>query len=102
MHKNKSLTVVSLYDTERKHSKSEKVRILKADRSILQRLISAYEDGRIVNLDGIICNELLSIPIALTEINGDLRIGSNSLRSANSRIILPSNTQLNSVTMQTS
>jgi hypothetical protein len=52
---------------------------LKADRSILQRLITAYEAGRHVNLSEILCHELLPVPISLAETNGSLRTRDKSI-----------------------
>ena len=72
--KNKPLTFASLYQMKQK-SKSGNERVLKADRSVLQKLIIAYQSGRHVNLDKILCHELMSVPIALAEINGTLRTG---------------------------
>ena len=79
MHKNKILTFASLYDAERTASSSSKVKTIKADRCVLQRLIIAYESGRSVNIDKILCHELLPVPLALTQMNGDLRTGTKSI-----------------------
>ena len=58
LHQNKILTFASLYDSERTASSSSKVKTLKADRCVLQRFIIAYERGRSVNIDIILCHEL--------------------------------------------
>ena len=69
--KSKALTFSSLYDVpNRPHLGKEQV--LKADRSILHRLIIAYEARRNVDLDQILCHELLPVPISLAEFNGNL------------------------------
>ena len=63
LHKNKALTFASLYEViSSAHSRNEKKKILKADRSILQRLIMAYE-ARTVNLHNILKRELLPVPL---------------------------------------
>ncbi|KAK5642681.1 hypothetical protein RI129_008848 [Pyrocoelia pectoralis] len=54
-------------------------KILKADRSILQRLLAATSAGRTVDLDAILQHELLPVPIALAEMNGCLRTGNKAL-----------------------
>ena len=55
--KNKILTFASLYDAEQ----------------------TAYESGRSVTIDKILCHELLPIPLALAQMNGDLRTGTKSI-----------------------
>jgi hypothetical protein len=49
--------------------KSGKGKVLKADQSVLQWLIIAYEAGQRVDLNQILCHELLPVPIALSEMN---------------------------------
>jgi len=49
--------------------------MFKADRSVLQRLITSYEAGRHVDLGKVMCHELLPVPIAIAEMNGELRSG---------------------------
>ena len=73
LRKNKVLTMASLYDVVSK-SANDKEKSLKADRSILQRLIIAQQAGRPVNL----CHELLPVPISLALMNGQLRSGSKA------------------------
>ena len=57
MHKNKILTFASLYDAEQ----------------------TAYISGRSVNIDKILCHELLPVPLPLAQMNGDLRTGTKSI-----------------------
>ena len=76
LQKNKAPTFSTLYEVEKVKDKEH---IIKADRSILQRLIAAYEAGRPVNLAGILQHELLPVPISLAEMNGTLRSGSKSI-----------------------
>jgi len=77
--KNKPLTFCSLYEVDTKGKKGSTEKVLKADRSILQRLIIAYEAGRKVDLNQILQHELLPVPIALAEMNGDLLTASKAL-----------------------
>ena len=51
---------------------------VKADQSILQRLIIAYEAGRNVNLEDIL-KQLLPIPISIAEIDSSLGSGQKSI-----------------------
>ena len=44
-------------------------------------LITAYEAGPSVNLDEILCHELLCVPVALAEMNGNLGTGSKAIGS---------------------
>ncbi len=46
LQKNKVLTFVTLYEVSSKDAKTNKETILQADRSIMQRLIAAYQAGR--------------------------------------------------------
>ena len=48
---------------------------------MLQRLITAHEAGRYVNLDDILCHELLPVPLALAEMNENLCTGSKAILS---------------------
>ena len=76
--KNKALTFSNLYKVQTKAA-TGKVQSLKADRNIMQRLITAYEAGRKVNLYEILKHELMPVPIALAETDGTLRSGAKSL-----------------------
>ena len=64
LHKSKALTFSSLYVAQ-KETKSKESTTIKADRNILQRLITAYDAGRKVDLHNILQHELMSVPIAL-------------------------------------
>ena len=81
--KNKSLTFASLYEpTKSSKSVKEKEKIIRADRLVLQRLLTAYEAGRSINLPEILKHELLPVPVALAEMNGNLRAGAKSILSS--------------------
>ena len=77
MIKNKALTFSNVYDVPK--VMDQKGKTLKADRSLLQRLVIAYEGGRKVDLEEILQHELLPVPISLAEMNGNLRTGQKSL-----------------------
>ena len=77
LQKNKAATFSTLYEVQ-KEVKGKQT-IMKADRSILQRLITAYEAGRKVDLEKILEHELMPVPVSIAEMNGTLRSGSKSL-----------------------
>ena len=52
---------------------------IKADRNILQGLVTVYRSGRPVNLDKILKHELLPVPVALSSLNGTLKPGNKSI-----------------------
>ena len=67
----------SLYEAEKKER--EKSAAIKADRTILQRIITAYDAGRRVDLPRILSHELVSVPLAIADTNGQLRSGNKSV-----------------------
>ena len=75
--RNKALTFASLYtvstDVRRKPV------TIKADRNILQRLVTSYGSGRPVNSDQILNNELLPVPVTPSSLNGTLNTGNKSI-----------------------
>lgn len=75
--KMKAPTFASLYIAHKDVKAKEKT--IKADRSILQRLITAYESGRRVNLHQVLQHELMPVPISLAETNHSLRSGDKSV-----------------------
>ena len=99
LHKNKPRTFSSLFEPH-KISRTEKEKVMRADRLVLQRLISAYEAGRSIDLDEILKHELLPVPVALAEMNGTLRTGSKAvlLQGITSGISCPSS--LSNIVMQ--
>lgn len=76
---NKYLTFSSLFEVKQSDTKTGKAKTVKADRNILQRLITAYEAGRTVNLDNIMMHELFVVPLSLAEVDGQLRSGSKAI-----------------------
>jgi hypothetical protein len=77
--KNKFLTFSSLFEVKRTDSRTGGVKTVKADRNIMQRLITAYEAGRDVNLQDVLNHELLAVPLAIAEMNGQLRSGPKAI-----------------------
>ena len=73
--KNNAATFLSLYEAEKKES--EKSATIKADKSIFQRIITAYGDGRRVDWPRILSHELMVFPLAIKNTNGQLRTGNN-------------------------
>lgn len=63
--KNKAPTFSSLYEAEKKES--EKSAVIKANRSIPQRIITAYDAGRRVDLPQIVSHELKEVPLAIAD-----------------------------------
>jgi len=74
LSKNKYLTFASLYEVQRKDANTEQTSKVKADRTILQRLIAAYEAGQLVDRSKILTHELFVVPMALAEVNGSKAI----------------------------
>ncbi len=52
---------------------------MKADRSVLQRLTTAFEAGRTGDMPGILEHELMPVPLSISELNGTLRTGNKSI-----------------------
>ncbi|MES9880098.1 MAG: hypothetical protein ABW185_04375 [Sedimenticola sp.] len=77
LHKSKALTFSSLYVTEKEGKGNTST--MKVDRNILQRLITAYQAGRKVDLDEILQHELMPVPVAIASTNGSLRTGNKSV-----------------------
>ena len=75
--RNKALTFASLYTVST--DAGGKPATIKADRNILQRLVTAYRSGRPVNLDKILKHELLPVLVALSSLNGTLNTRNKSI-----------------------
>ena len=65
MQRTNPRTFEYLYDVPSNTKDKGKNMVLKADRTVLQRLITSYEAGRPVNLQDVMKHELLPVPIAL-------------------------------------
>ena len=72
LQKSNPLTFKSLYEVSNKDTKG-KVTTLKADRTILQRLVTAFQAGRKVDLQHVLQHELMNIPISIANCDGSLR-----------------------------
>ena len=78
LHKNNALTFSSLYIAG-KEEKDKSMSNAKAERNILQRIITAFDAGRQIDLKTILSHELLNVPVSLTDNNGFLRSGNKSI-----------------------
>ena len=74
LKKNNAPTFNELYKVK-VGSKGSAERVVNSDRGIMQRLIVAYEAGRKVDLGSILKHELLPVPLALAEMNDNIRSG---------------------------
>lgn len=77
--KNKASTFENLYNVEQQSMKNNKRIVMKADKNVLQRLVTSYAAGRAVDLDNILKHELVPVPVALAEMNGSLKTGNKSM-----------------------
>ena len=77
--RNHPLTFADLYKVEKKATAKGKTVVLKADRHVMQRVVSSYAAGRNVNLEKIMEHELMPVPLSLAEANGRLRRGDKSV-----------------------
>lgn len=78
LHKSYAKTFSSLYEVVKDSKDKDKRTILKVDRNILKRLVTAYEAGRPVDLPSVLKHELLPVPVSLAEMNRRLRTGKKS------------------------
>ena len=53
--------------------------IQKADRTVLQQLVIAFQAGRKVDLHHVLQHELMNIPIGIANCDGSLRTGSKDI-----------------------
>ncbi|KAL2088639.1 hypothetical protein ACEWY4_015538 [Coilia grayii] len=78
--KNKPHTFATLHRTSKK-GPERLVTKAKAERNILQCIITAYDAGREVNLVQILKHELMDVPTAVADSDGYLRSGNKSILS---------------------
>jgi hypothetical protein len=69
VRRNNAPTFDTLYEVVKDSKDKDKTTVLKADRSILQRLVIAYEAGRQVDLQSVLKHELVYVPVSLAEMN---------------------------------
>ena len=79
IERNSPATFKSLNELPMKSREKGKDAIPKADRTVLQHLITAYGAGRSVDMQMVMQHELLPVLIALAEMNGQLRTGAKSI-----------------------
>jgi len=63
LHRNNASTFATLYKVVKDSKVKDQKTILKADRNILQSLLTAYEAGREVDLSAVLTHELLPVLI---------------------------------------
>ena len=78
LHRNNAPAFATLYQVTKNTKDKDKKTVLKADRNVLHRLITAYEAGRPVDLPSVLKHELLPVPVSLAEMNGTLRTSNKS------------------------
>ena len=78
LHKSNPLTFKSLYYVSNRDANG-KVTTLKADITILQRLVTAFQAGRKVDLHHVLHHELMNIPISIANCDGSMRTGSKAI-----------------------
>ena len=79
MKRHNAPTFAKLYTVRKDSKENDKNVIMKVDRNVLQRLITAYEAGREVDLQSVLKHELMPVSISLAEMNGSLRTGNKSV-----------------------
>lgn len=70
-----------MFEIKQKDSASGRVKTIKADRTILQRVIIAYHSGRAVDIDKILTHQLFVVPLSLAQVNEQLRSGQKAALS---------------------
>ena len=65
---NKTLTFETLYEVVQ-HKSENKNTVLKADRNVLQRLVTSYAAGRNADITYTVKHELIPVPVALVQMN---------------------------------
>ena len=64
-------TLKTRYQTKVK-GKQDEQKVIKADRKLLQRLLTASMAARQIKMDEVLQHELSSLPLSLARINGDM------------------------------
>ncbi len=70
LKRNNPPTFAKLYSIPKDKGKEQ---VVKADHNLLQRLITAFEAGRVVDMPSILKHELMPVPLFLAEMDGCLR-----------------------------
>ena len=79
LKKHNAPTFANLYTVRKDSKENDKNVIMKVDRNVLQRLITAYEAGREVDLQSVLKHELMPVSISFAEMNGSMRIRNKSV-----------------------
>ena len=69
----KNQTLESLYDISKDKTQNDRKVVWKADRDVMQRLITSYEGGRNGNIQNVMRHELMPVPISIAEADGSLK-----------------------------
>ena len=77
IQKNNAKTFASLYEVVQ--PSKGKHNLIKVNRNILQRLITAYRAGREVNIENIIQPEFMTVPLSLATTSGSLHSTNKSV-----------------------
>ena len=78
LQKSNPLTFKSLYEVSNRDAKG-KVTTPKADRTILQRFVTAFQADRKIDLHHVLQHELMNTPISIANCDGSLRTGSKAI-----------------------
>ena len=76
--RNKLQILEGLYTIPKDKTQNDRKVVWKADRDVMQRLITSYEGGRKVNIQNVMRHELMPVPISIAETDGSLRTGTKS------------------------
>ena len=77
IHKNNAPTFQSL-NTQKQSKEKNRKTTQKVDQTVLERLITAFQAGRSVNLDEVMQNELVDVPLALATVERKSRTGTKA------------------------
>jgi len=72
-------TFTLLYKFQKSNKQKEKGKILQVDRTVLQRVLTAFEPGREVDMKSILKHELMPVPVAIAEMDKSFRTGNKSV-----------------------
>lgn len=79
--KNKAPTFATLREVETKVRSDKSATVVKAEKNVMQRIITAFDAGRKIDLLEILSHELTNVPVSVLDKYGCLRSGNKSLLS---------------------
>ncbi|CAB4000268.1 PREDICTED: uncharacterized protein LOC107341966 [Paramuricea clavata] len=79
--KNKVPTFAIFQEVEMKVRCDKSATVVRAEKNVLQRIITAFNTGRKIDLLEILSHELTNVPVSVVDENGCLRSGNKSLLS---------------------